>query len=76
MQFGNALSISESFRLMEQAGECGINFLDTAEMYPIPQQERTQGASEEMVGSFLKSKQRLHSGSMNGHFKAQLPPSK
>lgn len=54
MQFGEGISETDSMRLMSLAAEKGINFLDTAEMYPVPQKESTAGASEKLVGRYIK----------------------
>ncbi len=36
----------------------GINFLDTAEMYPVPTRPETQGRTDEAVAMFLKNRPR------------------
>lgn len=36
--------------------ECGINFIDTAEMYPVPGRRETQGRTESYIGSWLKAR--------------------
>lgn len=38
--------------------EFGINFLDTAEMYPVPTKPDTQGATDRAVAKFLKNRKR------------------
>ena len=38
--------------------EYGINFLDTAEMYPVPTKAETQGRTDLVVGKWLKSMKR------------------
>ena len=38
--------------------EYGVNFLDTAEMYPIPTKAETQGTTDLIIGKWLKSKDR------------------
>lgn len=35
--------------------EFGINFMDTAEIYPIPPAQETQGLTEKYIGSWLKA---------------------
>lgn len=35
--------------------ECGINFLDTAEMYPVPTKAETQGKTDHYIGNWLKT---------------------
>jgi len=55
MTFGQQNSQNESFELLDRAVAAGINFLDTAEMYPIPAQRRTYGATETIIGNWLKA---------------------
>jgi aryl-alcohol dehydrogenase-like predicted oxidoreductase len=38
--------------------EYGINFLDTAEMYPVPTKAETQGSTDKAVAMFLKGRRR------------------
>lgn len=38
--------------------EYGINFLDTAEMYPVPTKPETQGKTDEAVAKFLQNRNR------------------
>jgi aryl-alcohol dehydrogenase-like predicted oxidoreductase len=38
--------------------EYGINFLDTAEMYPVPTKAETQGATDKAMNMFLKGRRR------------------
>ena len=45
MTFGDQNSESESFSLLDYAVERGINFIDTAEIYPVKPQATTQGLS-------------------------------
>lgn len=42
MLFGESTPPSEAERLLSQAAEAGIDFFDTAEMYPVPQRAETQ----------------------------------
>eukprot|EP01038_Epipyxis_sp_PR26KG_P005162 gene5162-7186_t len=35
--------------------ECGINFIDTAEMYLVPTKAETQGMTDKIIGKWLKS---------------------
>ena len=58
MQFGEAIGETEGRMLLNQAADLGITFLDTAEMYPVPQRESTQGYSEKAVGKWMKSARR------------------
>jgi aryl-alcohol dehydrogenase-like predicted oxidoreductase len=56
MTFGEQNSIKESFDLMNYAFEKGINFIDTAEIYPIYPKKKTSGKSEEIIGDWIKEK--------------------
>ena len=56
MTFGEQNSQNESFQLMDYAVEKGINFFDTAEMYPVYPKKETYGKSEEIIGDWLKIK--------------------
>jgi len=41
---------------MDYAYERGINFFDTAEIYPIYPKKETCGKTEEIIGNWLKTK--------------------
>ncbi|GAA0145943.1 oxidoreductase [Lithospermum erythrorhizon] len=56
MTFGEQNTLSESFQLMDKAFNSGINFFDSAEMYPVPQREETQGRSEEYLGRWFRDR--------------------
>ncbi|XP_022728450.1 uncharacterized protein LOC111283993 isoform X5 [Durio zibethinus] len=56
MTFGEQNSLTQSFRLLDQAFEAGINFFDSAEMYPVPQRAETQGKSEEYFGQWVRQR--------------------
>lgn len=56
MTFGEQNSLPESFLLLDKAFNSGINFFDSAEMYPVPQCAETQGRSEEYVGRWMKER--------------------
>jgi aryl-alcohol dehydrogenase-like predicted oxidoreductase len=58
MTFGNQADEKESFRIMDMAFDAGIDFYDTAEMYPVPPDPKYQGATEEIVGRWMKTKSR------------------
>jgi aryl-alcohol dehydrogenase-like predicted oxidoreductase len=47
---------AEAHQQMDYAVSRGINFLDTAEMYPVPPKPETQGRTEECVGSWLAAR--------------------
>lgn len=59
MTFGRQSSEAESHALLDVAvGEAGVNFLDTAEMYPVAPSRETQGRSSEIIGSWLAKRDR------------------
>jgi len=58
MTFGDQSSEDESFKIMDRAYDTGVNFFDTAEVYPVPPRVETGGRTEEIIGSWLKSKPR------------------
>jgi aryl-alcohol dehydrogenase-like predicted oxidoreductase len=58
MTFGSQLDEAASFAVMDHAFEKGIDFFDTAELYPVPPKEEWQGRTEEIVGKWLKGKER------------------
>ncbi len=58
MTFGEQNTEAESHAQMDLAFERGINFFDTAEMYPIPPRGETQGRTETYIGSWLAKTRR------------------
>lgn len=56
MTFGEQNTLAESFQLMDQAFHAGINFFDSAEMYPVPQRAHTCGRSEECLGRWISQR--------------------
>lgn len=56
MTFGEQNSFQQSCEILDEAVAAGINFIDTAEMYPVPQRASTQGNSEEYIGRWLKTR--------------------
>ncbi|WP_304545755.1 aldo/keto reductase [Sulfurimonas microaerophilic] len=47
-----------AFEIMDKAYDRGVNFFDTAELYPIPPNAKLAGLTEEIVGRWLKTKPR------------------
>ncbi len=54
MTFGEQNSQSDAFLQMDMALDHGVNFFDTAEMYPVPPKPETQGRTESYIGNWLK----------------------
>ncbi|QDC10720.1 aldo/keto reductase [Oceanicola sp. D3] len=54
MTFGNQTSEAEGHAQIDAALEAGLNFLDTAEMYPVnPAKAETVGRTEEIIGNWV-----------------------
>ncbi len=59
MTWGTQNSETEAHQQMDYSFEHGVNFIDTAEMYPAnPISAETQGLTEEIIGSWFKSSSR------------------
>ncbi len=78
MTFGTQADKKEAFAIMDKAYERGINFFDTAELYPVPPSGELTGLTEEIVGEWMQSKPRDSiilatkvAGAANGWF---VPP--
>ena len=56
MTFGEQNSQSDGFEQMNYAVDRGVNFFDTAEIYPVMPKKETYGNSEEIIGNWLKTK--------------------
>jgi aryl-alcohol dehydrogenase-like predicted oxidoreductase len=54
MTFGTQMDEPTAHRLLDQAYGAGVNFFDTAEIYPAPAQADTYGLSELILGRWLK----------------------
>ena len=53
MTFGEQTKLKEAHKIIDLCLENGINFIDTAEMYPIYPSSKTYGLSEEIIGKYL-----------------------
>lgn len=54
MTYGEQNTRQDAFDQLDFAVERGINFIDTAEMYPVPPNGKSQGLTEEYIGDWLK----------------------
>jgi len=58
MTFGEQNSEADAHAQLDLAVSRGVNFIDTAEMYPVPPRAETQGLTESYIGSWLKNQPR------------------
>lgn len=56
MIFGSQLDEAKAFAVMDRGVELGIDFFDTADVYPVPPAADTWGRTEEIVGRWLRSR--------------------
>ena len=56
MTFGHQCDERASFAILSRAADRGVNFIDTADVYPVPPDAATWGRTEEIVGSWLQGK--------------------
>lgn len=54
MTYGEQNSEAQAFEQLDYALERGLNFIDTAEMYPVPPVKESQGLTEQYIGNWLK----------------------
>ncbi len=55
MTWGEQNTQAEAHAQIDMALEYGVNFIDVAEMYPVPGKIDTQGATESILGEWLKT---------------------
>lgn len=58
MTFGEQNTEAQGCAILDAAFEAGINFVDTAEIYPVPVNQATFSRTEAIVGRWLKTKPR------------------
>ena len=56
MTFGNQNSVQESEEQMNYALENGVNFFDTAELYPVPASAERYALTELIIGNWIKKR--------------------
>ncbi len=54
MTWGNQNSEAEGHDQLDYAIDQGVNFIDTAELYPVPANANTQGATSRIIGSWIR----------------------
>lgn len=58
MTWGEQNTEAEAHEQLDYALSRGINFIDAAEMYPVPPRAETQGRTEAILGTWLKTARR------------------
>eukprot|EP00200_Dunaliella_tertiolecta_P004745 CAMPEP_0202356994 /NCGR_PEP_ID=MMETSP1126-20121109/11211_1 /ASSEMBLY_ACC=CAM_ASM_000457 /TAXON_ID=3047 /ORGANISM="Dunaliella tertiolecta, Strain CCMP1320" /LENGTH=331 /DNA_ID=CAMNT_0048949811 /DNA_START=121 /DNA_END=1116 /DNA_ORIENTATION=+ len=59
MTWGKQNTEAEAHQQLSYAfDDMGINFMDTAEMYPVPTEAETQGRTDRYIGSWMKGRKR------------------
>ena len=58
MTFGSQCDEAMAHRILDTAFDAGVDFFDTAENYPVPPREDYAGLTEEIVGRWMKTKNR------------------
>lgn len=56
MTWGQQNTETEGHAQMDLAFAHGVNFIDTAELYPIPPKVETQGRTETIIGSWMRAR--------------------
>ncbi len=56
MTFGHQCDERTSFAILDRAAAAGVDFIDTADAYPVPPAPETAGRTEEIVGRWLEGK--------------------
>ena len=58
MTWGEQNTQDEAFQQLDRATDYGINFIDTAELYPVPPKSETYTKTESIIGQWLKQRGR------------------
>jgi aryl-alcohol dehydrogenase-like predicted oxidoreductase len=79
MTFGSMADEGASFRILDRAFDAGIDFVDAAEIYPVPPDPTYVGRTEQIVGKWLAGRPRdavilatKVAGPLGGWFQAPL----
>ncbi|MEE4278291.1 MAG: NADP(H)-dependent aldo-keto reductase [Halieaceae bacterium] len=54
MTFGEQNDYADAAKQLDYALDQGVNFIDAAEMYPVPPRPETQGETERLIGRWLR----------------------
>ncbi|MGJ3590361.1 NADP(H)-dependent aldo-keto reductase [Stutzerimonas stutzeri] len=56
MTWGEQNTEADAFAQIDMAKAAGINFIDTAEMYPVPPRPETYATTEQYIGNYFNSR--------------------
>ncbi|MET1079173.1 MAG: NADP(H)-dependent aldo-keto reductase [Pseudomonas sp.] len=56
MTWGEQNDEAQAFAQLDRARGAGINFVDTAEMYPVPPRPETYSRTEQILGNYFKAR--------------------
>ena len=56
MTWGEQNTQKEAFQQLDRATDYGVNFIDTAEMYPVPAKAETYTCTETIIGNWLRQR--------------------
>src|SRR3954471_14166616 len=56
MTFGTQADEAASFAILDACADAGVNFIDTADVYPLGAGEPDKGITEQIVGRWLKGR--------------------
>ncbi len=58
MTFGSMADEAASIAILDKSFDAGVNFIDAAEMYPVPPDKKWAGRTEEICGKWLAGRPR------------------
>ncbi|WP_304639096.1 NADP(H)-dependent aldo-keto reductase [Pseudomonas sp.] len=56
MTWGEQNTQTDAFAQIDRARDAGVNFIDTAEMYPVPPRAETYTATEAIIGNYFRER--------------------
>ncbi len=56
MTWGEQNTAAEAFEQIDRAKAAGVNFIDTAEMYPVPPRPETYASTEQIIGQYFRER--------------------
>ncbi|MEN0109021.1 MAG: NADP(H)-dependent aldo-keto reductase [Pseudomonas sp.] len=56
MTWGEQNTQEQAFEQIDMARAAGVNFIDTAEMYPVPPRAETYSRTEQIIGNYFKAR--------------------